>query len=455
MEDVLADLGLPRAGRFDLTGDPRPAVLSSPLPVADCAIASVGACLGAAAELALARTGRLPEVTLDTGQVAAAMRAEFWLRDSAGRGVEGFAPLSRLWRTGAGWVRTHANYPWHRAALLAALDLADGPDDGVRPLVEHAMAQRAATEVEEVVYRAGGLAVAARSRAEWQAAAGAGVTSASPLVAMAPLGVGAPARSGAAALPASGVRVLDLTRVIAGPVGTRMLAALGADVLRIDDPRRPELPLHAVDGVIGKASAAVDLRTAAGGELLHHLADQADVIVTGYRPGALARFGLEPEQIADRHPGTIVATLSAWGEAEGWTARRGFDSLVQIATGIGWATSADGERPGSLPCQMLDHAAGYLLAAGVLEALTRRARTGESTHVAVSLARVAQWLLDQGPVTAVPPSSAADAEAQADAFRTDLGGGWSGISPPGRLDGRALTWPHLPPTYGRARPGWD
>jgi crotonobetainyl-CoA:carnitine CoA-transferase CaiB-like acyl-CoA transferase len=241
----------------------------------------------------------------------------------------------------------------------------------------------------------------------------------------------------------SGLRVLDLTRVIAGPVGTRMLGALGADVLRVDDPRRPELPLHAVDGVIGKASTFLD----AGA--VHGLVDRADVLVTGYRPGALRRFGLDPGQVADRHPGTIVVTLSAWERTGDWANRRGFDSLVQIATGIGWATSTDGVRPGALPCQLLDHATGYLIAAGALAALARRARTGEATHVSVSLARTARWLLDQG-TRPVEPS----AELSVDAYRTPLGNGWTGISPPGRLDGRPLSWPHLPPAYGQAPPRW-
>jgi crotonobetainyl-CoA:carnitine CoA-transferase CaiB-like acyl-CoA transferase len=254
-------------------------------------------------------------------------------------------------------------------------------------------------------------------------------------------------------LPASGLKVLDLTRVIAGPVGTRMLGALGAEVLRVDNPHRPELPAQAIEGVIGKASTTVDGATEDGRRTLHRLLDDADILVTGYRPGALRRFGLDPDQIADAHPGTVVVTLSAWGTTGRWGARRGFDSLVQIATGIGWAASADNARPGALPCQLLDHATGYLAAAGALSALARRARTGVASHVSLSLTRTAQWLA--GPGIAPRASHAdEDAEREADRYRTDLGDGWSGITPPGRLDGRALRWPHLrPPTAKRRRPG--
>ncbi|MGW1059134.1 CoA transferase [Micromonospora rubida] len=451
--DVLAELGLPAGTMPRLIGDPHPTALSAPLAVAECAVASVAACLAAAAELGHARTGRRPAVALDTAHVAAAVRGEAWLRDAAGRSLDGFAPLSRLWRAADGWVRTHANYPWHRAALLAALGVADGPDVEVVGRLADAVAARPAADVETVVYGGGGLAVAARAPEQWWAVAPSETATGSPLVGVAPLDGVAPPLPAPGRLPASGVRVLDLTRVIAGPVGTRMLGSLGAEVLRVDDPLRPELPLHALDGVVGKASALLDARTAAGREALHRLVDGADVVVTGYRPGALRRLGLDPDQIADRHPGTVVATLSAWGATGAWGARRGFDSLVQVATGIGWTVRADDGRPGALPCQLLDHATGYLLAAGILTALTRRARTGAASHVSVSLTRTARWLLDQGSRS---PVQGGDDEAgrQADAYRTALGNGWSGISPPGSVDGRPLRWPRLPPAYGRAAPAW-
>ena len=448
---VLADLDLADTG-LHIVGESRPAVLSSPLAVADCAVAAVAACLTAAAELAHTRSGRRPAITLDTAHVAAAVRSEVWLRDGAGHGVDGFAPLSTLWQAADGWVRTHANYPWHRAALLTALGVDDRPDAEVRGPVADAIAMRPAREVEQLVYDNGGLAVAARTKAEWLTDGGNAATAASPLVTMVSTGAAA-ALSEPGNLPASGVKVLDLTRVIAGPVGTRMLGALGADVLRVDDPRKAELPSLAVEGVIGKRSSTVDAATEHGHEVLHRLVDQADVLVTGYRPGAVRRLGLEPDQVAQQHPGTTVVTLSAWGTVGPWGSRRGFDSLVQVATGIGWETSADNIRPGALPCQLLDHATGYLIAAGVLTALARRASTGEACHVSLSLARTARWLLDQGTAPTESPANE-DPALQAGSYRCDLGNGWSGISPPGLLDGRPLRWPHLPPAYGHASPAW-
>jgi crotonobetainyl-CoA:carnitine CoA-transferase CaiB-like acyl-CoA transferase len=454
--EVLTGLGIDDIGDLEVVGDADPPELSSPLAVTECAVASVGACLLAAADLSQARGDRRPAVTLDTNHVAAAVRSEAWLRDPTGAGMSGFAPLSRLWPTSDGWVRTHANYPWHRAALLEVLGVSNAVAD-VENRVGDAIAARTAADVERAVYAAGGLAVAARTVDEWRESAPGRAVAATSLVTRVPVGSPEVAQSPPAPtglLPASGIKVVDLTRVIAGPVATRMLGALGADVLRVDNPSRPELPLHAVDGVIGKTSATIDAATPAGREVLHALIDEADVLVTGYRPGALRHLGLEPDQVAQRHPGTITVTLSAWGTTGPWGGRRGFDSLVQVASGIGWSTSSDGERPGALTCQLLDHATGYLTAAGTLAALATRARTGQTDHVSLSLARTAQWLLEKGPRHDDAAVTVEQAAARADRYRTDLGAGWTSISPPGHLDGKPLTWPHLPPRYASADPTW-
>ena len=382
---------------------------------------------------------------------ASTVRSEALLRDPAGSSERGFAPLSRLWPTADGWVRTHANYPWHRAALLKAFGLPERADAEIAPSLAAALAAQPSQQTEARVYAAGGLAVAARTAREWYVSAPGRAAMTGPLIVTEPLGDAAPLpRPGP--LPACGLRVLDLTRVIAGPVGTRMLAALGAQVLRIDDPHHPELPRSAIDGVIGKASATLDLATRSGHDTVHALLQDTDVLVTGYRPGPLRRFGLDPDQVAERHPGTIVVSLSAWGSSSPWSSRRGFDSLVQIATGIGWITSPDGTRPGVLPCQLLDHATGYLIAAASMAALAHRARTGQARSAQLSLARTAHWLHQQG--TQAGPPTAQEPQPD-DSYRRPLGDGWTGIAPPGQLDGSPLSWPHLPPRYGQAPAAWS
>ena len=262
-----------------------------------------------------------------------------------------------------------------------------------------------------------------------------------------------PRRRPAGELPASGIRVLDLTRVIAGPVATRYLAALGADVLRLDSPQRPELPLHARDGLVGKRSALLDFGAPGGQARLHELLSGADVLVHGYRPRALDRFGLAPEVVADRHPGLVVVSLSAWGRNGPWGGRRGFDSIVQAASGIAVAESPDGERPGVLPCQLLDHGTGYLCAAAVLRALAAQASRGGTLFRELSLARTGHWLLSQPRREAVT-GAGRDGEGP---WLTTVGsadGPVTTVLPPGQLDGRGFSWPGALSRYGGDEAAW-
>jgi crotonobetainyl-CoA:carnitine CoA-transferase CaiB-like acyl-CoA transferase len=353
--------------------------------------ACVGACALAAAELGARRSGLhdVPAVRVDDGAVAAAFHSERHLLVD-GRAPVVFAPLSRFWRTADGWVRTHANYPHHRARLLDALGV---PEDVAA--VEAALAERSAQQVEEGVYAAGGLAVALRTPEQWAAHEQAVQVAARPLVERERLG-SAHARvlaplNGSPLLPAAGLRVLDLTRVLAGPVATRTLALLGADVLRVDPPQLPELPDQHADTGFGKRSTTLDLT--ADRRTFEELLAAADVVVTGYRPGALDRFGLSPHALAERRPGVVVAQVSAWGAYGPWRERRGFDSLVQVASGIA-ALEGSPEQPGALPVQALDHGTGYLLAAAVLRALTEQSYEGGSRLVRLALARTAEWLVN-------------------------------------------------------------
>ncbi|MFF8595698.1 CoA transferase [Streptomyces sp. NPDC015220] len=370
----------------------REGALGARLPVRALARACVGACALAAAELTARRAGlgEVPRVRVDDGAVATAFAGERHLLID-GRAPVAFAPLSGFWRTSDGWVRTHANYPHHRERLLRALGLPG--NRGGAAAVESALAERRALDVEESVYAAGGLAVALRTPAQWAAHEQGAAVAARPLVERARLDE-APARvlpplGHAPLLPAAGLRVLDLTRVLAGPVATRTLALLGADVLRLDAPGLPELADSHADTGFGKRSATLDLATDRA--VLKELLATADVVVTGYRPGALDRFGLSPEALAGRRPGLVVAQVSAWGDDGPWGGRRGFDSLVQVATGIA-AVEGSVRRPGALPAQALDHGTGYLLAAAVLRALTEQSYQGGSRAVRLALARTATWL---------------------------------------------------------------
>ncbi|WP_055546896.1 CoA transferase [Streptomyces sp. NBRC 110028] len=428
-------LGGPPALAERVTYVPAGPVLPARLPVRQLARATVGVCSLAAAELAARRSGGgVPAVRVHEGAVATAFVSERHLRID-GREATTFAPLSGFWRTADGWVRTHANYPHHRARLLTALGLREGADADA---LAAELAQRPSREVQETAYAAGALAVAAAPPGELPIRT-------LPLVESRDTAGGAPRPLPPAALPAEGVRVLDLTRVIAGPVATRTLALLGADVLRVDSPHLPEDPDAHTDTGFGKRSTRLDLADPHDRRTFDELLARADVVVTGYRPGALDRF------LTD-HPGLIVARLGAWGWSGPWAARRGFDSLVQAGTGIALTEAADDGRPGVLPAQALDHGTGYLLAAGVLRALTGRMDTGGGRHLRLSLAGTASWLL-HGITPAPPP----DGTYAPDPWLTKTPSPYGRLRhalPPLAYDGAPRNWARPPGRWGTDAPAW-
>jgi hypothetical protein len=395
-----------------------PRHLASAFDVDGLAVEAVGDALVAAADLAEARGLPRPAVVLDARHVACAFASERHLRRAGAPPAAPFAALSRFARTADGWIRLHANYPHHARAVLLALDASE--EDALE-----AIAQWRGEELEDAIVAAGGAAAAVRSPQAWAAHPQGRVAAGLPLVECRAVAAAPPRLSGR-------LRVIDLTRVIAGPVATRFLAALGADVLRIDPPHLPELELAVLDGCVGKRMATLDLRRAQDAETLATLLDGADVLVHGYRPGALARFGIDDETLAARHPHLVVASLSAWGTEGPWARRRGFDSLVQAACGIAWAEGEDG-APGALPVQALDHATGYLLAGAVLRELAARLRGEPPVAIRLALAATAAELMRRpAPAEPVVP-------ANCDRFRVELGD-LSVIAPPGTLDGRALAW---------------
>ncbi|MFJ4712587.1 CoA transferase [Streptomyces sp. NPDC088785] len=434
-----------------ITHHTRAGALPARLPVRELAAACVGVCSLAAAELAATRAGRdVGPVRVDDGAVATAFVSERHLRVD-GRAAVSFAPLSRFWRTRDGWLRTHANYPHHRARLCAALGV--GADAAVAD-VAALLAERSADEVEQRVAAAGGLAVALRTPQAWAAHPQGARVAARPLLTRERLDA-APARD-----PRRPLRVLDLTRVIAGPVATRTLALLGADVLRVDAPHLPEAADAHADTGFGKRSTRLDLARGADRRTFEELLSGADVVVTGYRPGALDRFGLAPAALAGRRPGLVVASLSAWGAYGPWGARRGFDSLVQAASGIaavesdGAGDETGGVRPGALPAQALDHGTGYLLAAAVLRALTEQSAGGGSRVVRLALAQTAHWL-----VHGVRPEPAAPGAEPGPAGRlaeTDSPLGRLRYAlPPVSFEGGPADWRRPPGCWGADAPRWS
>jgi crotonobetainyl-CoA:carnitine CoA-transferase CaiB-like acyl-CoA transferase len=390
-EEAWAALGGQSADleRVQVTGDPA-GLLPSRLKVQELMTAAVGSALLAVAALDAARNqAPLAPVSLSAEHVAVAARSERYARRIGSDAGAAMAPLSRFWKAADGWVRLHANYPWHLRRALDVLGCEDHPDQ-----VGQAIAARTTADLEDSFAAAGGLAFAVRSLGEWTGHPQGRAVAAQPLVAT-ETGPG-PGRRLSADRGLHGITVLDLTRVIAGPVATRTLAAWGAQVLRVDSPHLPEIPAQAIDTLQGKRSALLDLASPSGRAQLEELLAEADLLVQGYRPGALLKFGLGREALAERWPHLSVVTLSAWGPAGPWSRRRGFDSLVQCPTGIA-AIEGSPEQPGAMPAQALDHATGYLAAAAGVMALAARQADGHARCQQLSLARTAKWFTDTGP----------------------------------------------------------
>ncbi|MDQ0925170.1 crotonobetainyl-CoA:carnitine CoA-transferase CaiB-like acyl-CoA transferase [Pseudarthrobacter sp. W1I19] len=373
-----------------------------------------------------------------------------------GRGIQGFAPLSGFRRTRDGWIRLHANYPHHEQRLMQALDATTA--EGVAA----ALAAMTSVEAESAIQARGGVAAAVRNRQEWLnsrmgRAAGTGpwieVDLASGETAgrkPGPLSGDDPRR------PLAGMRILDLTRVIAGPVATRLLGALGADVLRIDPPSLPEIMDQFVDTGFGKRSAEADLAAPGNRHLLQELLASADVVISGYRRGSLERFGLEPDVLLAAGPELVVVSLDAWGSTGPWRGLRGFDSIVQAATGIaslyGTEHHDDGWRPGALPVQALDHATGYGVAAAAIALLARRQELGLGGSARLSLARTAEELFSFQPPPPDPPIqpvSAPGLRSMASSY-----GNLRYVGPPLLVDGQPLDYPGPPAPYGSSVLAW-
>jgi hypothetical protein len=418
--------------------------LRSRFAVEDIAVACIATALRAAVALDPPRRSALIE--LERGHVADACRSErFFAVDGQVAGAA-FAPLSRFWPAADGWVRAHANYPWHRQAVLDALEL-DGP---VADQVGEAIASLRGEEFEQRVFAAGGVGAAVRSFEEWNRHPQGRAVADEPLISLDVVGDAAPRST------PSRARVLDLTRVIAGPVCTRLLGALGSDVLRVDPPRRRDMaPGRFADSLLAKRSSTLDLTNSADAERIHALLDGADVVVQGYRPGALSRYGLSAEELAQRHPGTVVVILDAWGHSGPWSGRRGFDSVVQAATGLAVGEADAGDQPGALPCQLLDHGTGYLAAAAALDGLRRQRRYGGTPIRRVSLARTAYWVASIPTQRDVAPEPDGDAAPQHLVRIPANGRTLTAVAPPGIVAGQALRWPHGSHGYGADRPAWE
>jgi crotonobetainyl-CoA:carnitine CoA-transferase CaiB-like acyl-CoA transferase len=417
-----------RADAVAFTGGTDP-VLPTPFRIGVAGAATLAATGLAAADLWEIRSGRRQNVGVDLRRATASLRSGHYMKLGDGEVSARRNSIMGVYPTKDGrWSYLHCNFPNHRAAALGVLGV---PED--REAVARAVLNWNAADLEEAIIAAKGAGGMVRTHAEWARHPQAAAIAALPLMEIVRIGDSPPEDLPAGDRPLSGIRVLDLTRVLAGPTCARTLAEHGADVLKITGAHLPNLGYQEFDTGHGKLSAQLDLREQRDVDILRGLVRDADVFSQGYRPGTLGGRGLSPEELAAIRPGLVYVSLCAFGHTGPWASRRGFDTVVQTVSGI---TSRQAEivpgktaGPQFYPVSAIDYCTGYLMAFGAMVALGRRAREGGSWLVRISLAQVGKWIVDLGEV---PADAARDAPAE---FAPAELEGWSTVTetPSGRL----------------------
>jgi len=416
-----AGLSADRASTVTFTGGADP-ILPTPFRIGEAGSATLAATGLAAADLWETRTGRRQSVSVDVRRATASLRSGHYMKLGNGEVSARRNSIMGVYPTkDSGWSYLHCNFPNHRAAALSVLGVAEDRD-----AVAKAVLNWNALDLEEAIIAAKGAGGMVRTHAEWARHPQAAAIASLPLMEIVRIGDAPPESPPPGNRPLSGIRVLDLTRVLAGPTCARTLAEHGADVLKITGPHLPNLGYQEFDTGHGKLSAHLDLREAKDVEVLRGLVRDADVFSQGYRPGTLGSRGLSPEELAALRPGLVYVSLCAFSHAGPWASRRGFDTVVQTVSGITsrQAEVVPGKTPGPqfYPVSAIDYCTGYLMAFGAMVALARRAREGGSWLVRISLAQVGKWIVDLGEVA---ESAARDAPAE---FSPEELARWSMVS---------------------------
>jgi crotonobetainyl-CoA:carnitine CoA-transferase CaiB-like acyl-CoA transferase len=390
---VQADL----ARSVEITGGADP-ILPTSFRIGEVGAAALAAVGVAVSELWALRTGRRQQIGVDARRATASLRSGHYLQlDGAAMPTDRNTIMGVYPARDGRWSYLHCNFPNHRAA---ALDVLGVPED--REAVRRAVAGWDALALEEAIIAAKGAGGMVRSMEEWARHPQAAAIASLPLLDIVKIGNSAPEALPDGDRPLSGVRVLDLTRVLAGPTGARTLAEHGADVLKITAAHLPNLGYQEYDTGHGKLSTYLDLREPKDVETLRGLVRETDVFSQGYRPGTLAARGFSPETLAGLRPGIVVVSLCAFGHVGPWASRRGFDTVVQTVSGITQRQGHlfPGAEPGPqfYPASAIDYTTGYLMAFGALAALARRTREGGSWLVRISLAQTGRFIVGRGEV---------------------------------------------------------
>ncbi len=460
LRTILPIAGWPeeRGRAVEITGGADP-VLPTPFRIGAAGAAALAATGLAAADLWELRTGRRQDVAVDLRQAVASLRSGHYLEVNGAKVRNERNPVMGMYPAKNGrWSYVHANFPNHRAAALRVLGCEEN-----RQAVREAVARWDALELEEAIIAAGGAGGMVRSMAEWAQHPQAVAIASLPLMEILKIGEAPVEKLPEGDRPLSGIRVLDLTRVLAGPTCARTLAEHGADVLKITASHIAARDDQEYDTGHGKLSARLDLRQPPDLERLKGLVREGDVFSQGYRPGTLGNRGLSPEALAQVRPGLVYVSLCAFSHQGPWASRRGFDTVVQNVSGI---TTRQGElfpgaKPGPqfYPVSAIDYLTGYLMAFGAMVALARRAQEGGSWLVRISLAQTGRWLVDRGevPESALKGVAEEIPQAEIDGWSIDSDtpvGRLRHLGPTVRLSETAPRWARPSVPLGHNEPAW-
>jgi crotonobetainyl-CoA:carnitine CoA-transferase CaiB-like acyl-CoA transferase len=451
-------LGMPEDGEVSITGkDP---VFSARFKIGECTaniLAGVGVAVTDIHEM---KTGKRQKVAIDVRQAAATCKSSKYLSQPAKGGGWERVPstpsmahmrtITQPWQTKDGrWVLPHFNLSHLHDRVIGVLGCESTPES-----VAKAISTWDALELETAINDARACGAMIRSNAEWLEHPHGKMLAGKPLIEITKIGDTDPIPFPEGERPLSGIRVLDLTRILAGPIAARTLAENGAEVMMVTAEHLPQVPEHVKDTCHGKRSCFLNFNNPEDVEAVKKLARSADVFSQGYRPGIMDDHGLSPEQLAAERPGIIYLSISCYGHGGPFSGRGGWEQISQSATGI--CLDNGDERPRLLPASACDYTTGYNGAYGVLLALARRAREGGSYHVRVSLCRSGMFIHKQGMVE-YPGDDVELGDAELDAVMIESEGGHGALKHLGpvlRLSETTPYWDHATPVLGSSKPEW-
>ncbi|HZU73727.1 MAG TPA: CoA transferase [Acidimicrobiales bacterium] len=415
----------------------------------------------AAAELWRLRSGRRQAVRVDARHAAASLRSYMYARPvgqppvapDAGARSRGILPVTRIVAARDGrHVQLHGSFH-DTAQILAELGLDDSADAAQ---IDAAVAARDAFELENAFIARRICGGVVRSRQEWEEHPQGRAIADLPLVSITRIGEAPPEALPDGDRPTSGVRVLDLTRVLAGPTCAKTIAEHGADVLHVSAPHLEQGGPFEMETGIGKRQAVLDLNRADHADTLRELARTADVFSQGYRLGTLARRGLGPDELARLRPGIVYVTENCYGPVGPWAERPGWEQLAQAATGMSHREGLESPEgtPRLAPAAVNDYTTGFLAAYGAMAALARRATEGGSWLVQVSLSQTSMWYQRLGEDNDPARADLGDTDGFTATMDTGDFGPITYLRPALSMSETEPRWDLPPARQGAHRPEW-